>query len=253
MLSVAHGDTITATYLDADDGAGSGATSFATADVDCVSPVISNVQALAISATSALVTWDTDEPATSAVSFDGVTGSLVASESKWVTSHEVTLYNLTSCSSYTFSVGSTDLAGNETVDDNSGSLYDFDSGCPGVTPVPDGSSGTMPMTVRKASGNSLRVDWDNSCPYVGSTKLIHGPLSGVSQYLISGSICSIPSLSQFFDWTTVPSESAWFLMLREDGALVESSWGQSSAGERNGATVSGQCSALTKNTFGTCP
>ncbi|MFH1745978.1 MAG: C25 family cysteine peptidase, partial [Planctomycetota bacterium] len=44
VLLVAAGDTITATYADADDGTGSPATVLATALVDCTPPVISNVQ-----------------------------------------------------------------------------------------------------------------------------------------------------------------------------------------------------------------
>ena len=45
----------------------------------------------------------------------------------------------------------------------------------------------------------------------------------------------------------------WFLVLKDSGLGVESSWGQSSFGERNGDVASGRCGATEKNTTTTCP
>jgi len=62
VLLVAEGDTVTTTYLDADDGAGgTNVTKTDQAIVDCTAPVISNVQTTDIDARNATVTFDTDE------------------------------------------------------------------------------------------------------------------------------------------------------------------------------------------------
>ena len=69
-LSASHGDLLTASYTDADDGAGG--TNVAvedTADADCAAPAISNVQASAITGSSAIITWDTNEPSDSLVTY----------------------------------------------------------------------------------------------------------------------------------------------------------------------------------------
>mgnify|MGYP001152984864 FL=1 len=67
-LSVAHGDTITVTYLDADDGqGGTNVPRTATAVVDCLPPAISGVAASDVTGDSARIAWTTDEPSDGAV------------------------------------------------------------------------------------------------------------------------------------------------------------------------------------------
>ena len=112
IISVAHGDTITAEYSDADDGGGSPAVVQATAYVDCLAPSITNVQVGSITETSAVVSWDTDEPASSSVTLDGPGGTVVVIDPALVTSHSVNV-SLVGCVAYTFSVASTDEVGNQ--------------------------------------------------------------------------------------------------------------------------------------------
>ncbi|MEA1993053.1 MAG: S8 family serine peptidase [Euryarchaeota archaeon] len=119
LLSVTHGDTITAsanTYTD-------------TATVDANEPVISGVSVSNVTDTSATITWTTDEPATSTVNY-GTTTSLGSSstEGEYVTSHSITLQGLTSETVYYFEVASTDNvcpSGNTGTDDNNGNYYTF--------------------------------------------------------------------------------------------------------------------------------
>jgi hypothetical protein len=253
VLSVTHGDTVTATYLDADDGTGSEATSIATTIIDCAGPVIDDVQVTAITQTSALITWSTDEPSSSSVTLQGPSGSASFSDAALVTAHAVPVDGLAVCAPHQFSVGSQDLAGNAALDDNSGDLYDFVSGCPIAPPGPDGSGATDPVKVSKGIGSTLVVSWDNSCVAPGPTKVLYGPLASVAQYTITGALCGIPPGDALVSWASVPSGNLWFVVVKEDAMLVEGSWGNGSAGERNGAVASGQCGAFDKDPSGSCP
>lgn len=130
-LTVAHGDTITATYVEASPAGLRQA--FATADG--LPPVIRNVAAMP-DVTSAVITWDTDEVADSDVSF-GLTPALGSgeSDSTFVKHHSILLEGLTPDTRFYFEVASTDIAGNRAVDDNSGAKYSFLT-LPGYTTIP---------------------------------------------------------------------------------------------------------------------
>jgi len=81
---------------------------------DSTPPVISNVQAINITTTSATITWDTDEGATSIVDY-GLTDSYeIGSQSifEFVTSHSIDLSGLTANTMYHFRVRSADSSGN---------------------------------------------------------------------------------------------------------------------------------------------
>jgi len=54
-------------------------------------------------------------------------------------------------------------------------------------------------------------------------------------------------------WDTVPAGDLWFVLVGGDGANVESSWGQSSSGERSGLSHSGTCGSVTKDITASCP
>ena len=251
VLSIAHGDTITAIYEDADAGGGSPDTRTEQVVADCVAPVISDVQVGSITETSALITWTTDEPSTSRVFLEAPSGNSVTVDTALVTEHAVLLETLNACEQYLFSVSSLDLAGNEGVDDNSGDLYPFSAVCPAPGPVPDGTEGGTPITVSKALLNSLVVHWDNSCDAPGPAKLLYGPLDGVSEYELSGSLCDLSADNDFIPWG-VPAESVWFVVVRENGFFVEGSWGEGTDGERNGEVPSGECGVVEKDSEGTC-
>lgn len=101
------------------DAAGNLATSpdhtFMTSDsADTTLPIISAVQVINITPTSATVIWTTDEAASSRVKY-GLTdsyGSITARDSTLVTAHSTTLEGLTPDTLYHFEALSRDLAGN---------------------------------------------------------------------------------------------------------------------------------------------
>ncbi|MCK4341205.1 MAG: hypothetical protein KAY37_05715 [Phycisphaerae bacterium] len=147
VLWVAPGDTVTATYIDADDGQGNyNVVLTATAVVDCTPPTISNVQTINIDPRDADVTFDCDEPALGTVHYGLSCGSLTetALGVGYAMSPTVHLANLQINTPYFYIVEAADEAGNVTIDDNGGACYTFS------TPdVPDY------FTELFASGNDL--------------------------------------------------------------------------------------------------
>jgi subtilase family serine protease len=125
-LEVAEGDTITATYNDANDGTGTAAIATATALADLTPPVISAVTTTNIGQDGAQISWTTNEPAAATVQY-GETPALGASQSvSWRTNHAIiSLGNLKENKTYFYKVSSTDEAGNVGSNDNGGSLYTF--------------------------------------------------------------------------------------------------------------------------------
>jgi hypothetical protein len=127
-LLVAEGDTVTATYVDADDGmGGTNVTKTDQATVDCTPPVISNVQTQDVEARSATVTFVTDEPARGTVRYGPSCGNLglSASKSGYVTSHSIVLGSLSDNTTYFYAVDAEDQVGNSSTDDNGGACYSF--------------------------------------------------------------------------------------------------------------------------------
>lgn len=128
VLEVSHGETITVTYNDADDGTGSSATVEAFATVDCQSPVVSNVQITDISCTSAKMTFETDEPATTSIYCGLACGgsyTITDNNSTLNTSHTFYLAGLVSQTDYYFMIDAIDAAGNQITDSNGGECYSF--------------------------------------------------------------------------------------------------------------------------------
>ena len=127
VVSVAHDDTVTVDYVDADDGAGGSNVAIQkTASVDCQAPVISMVTASEITDTEATLTWVTDEGADSKVNW-GVTTPpdqpIVRAGSR--TTHTVRIRGLSECTTYYYSVGGEDSVGNAAEEDNGGGYYLF--------------------------------------------------------------------------------------------------------------------------------
>ncbi|HPQ42506.1 MAG TPA: hypothetical protein PLV45_19195, partial [bacterium] len=117
MLSVSDGDTLTATY--------DPLMSNATASVDCVAPVISNITVDSVGYESAVISWQTDEPSTSVVYYGAGSPGSMTGDYAMVTDHTLVLEDLDECTYYEFYVESHDAAGNIAVDDNGGSNYTF--------------------------------------------------------------------------------------------------------------------------------
>ncbi|HTL70687.1 MAG TPA: fibronectin type III domain-containing protein [Candidatus Eisenbacteria bacterium] len=85
--------------------------------LDTTAPVISNVQAVDITGTSARIIWDTNEDANSRVDYDTVSGPPYAfsqSNATLTNAHSVTLTGLAPNTVYRYRVTSTDASGNST-------------------------------------------------------------------------------------------------------------------------------------------
>src|SRR2546428_4413541 len=127
LLQVQNGDTITATYFDANDGSGGSGPTSDTAIVDDTPPVISGTAVTELRFNRAMIGWTTDEPSNSVIVWNTATPPAANSESSsiLVTDHALTLQDLTDNTTYYFYVQSTDEAGNTATDDNSSSYYSF--------------------------------------------------------------------------------------------------------------------------------
>ncbi len=128
VLLVANGDTITATYIDADDGEG-GINVVVTADapIDCQGPIISAVQVASLDSGSATITFTTDEAANGTIRYGLSCGSLGDSQAEvgYKTAHTIVLTGLSNNTTYYFAVDAEDVGGNESTDDNGGACYTF--------------------------------------------------------------------------------------------------------------------------------
>ena len=128
VLWVAAGNTVTLTYVDADNG--SGGTSVpvvVTAGVDCTPPQISNVRMSDTQARSAVVTFDSNEAVKGAVHYGLSCGdvSLTANGSGYSLAPTVGISGLTDNTTYFYTVEAEDEAGNVAASDNGGACYTF--------------------------------------------------------------------------------------------------------------------------------
>ena len=98
-----------------------------TTQQDSTAPTISSVTTAVVSDTSASITWQTDEDATSQV-FYGTSnsyGSQTVLDATLTKNHSVTISSLSRQTTYYYKVTSTDSTNNSTTDDNSGNGYSF--------------------------------------------------------------------------------------------------------------------------------
>ncbi len=159
-VSVAHGDTLTARYVDASYCGEPDVPVLATAPVDCAPPVIGGVFADGVTGSRAVIHWTTDEPSDSVVRFGlAAPPSSSAADPTPVTAHAVPLTGLAECSRHVYAVESRDPAGNLGASDNGGAYFAFETGrnvepAYGATdtpvPIPDnnpaGASSTIAVT-----------------------------------------------------------------------------------------------------------
>ncbi|MBW2416983.1 MAG: hypothetical protein JRH19_00465 [Deltaproteobacteria bacterium] len=128
VLLVAHGDTATVTYVDADDGEGGvGVSVLANAAVDCVAPTISNVQAVDVTSYGARVAFDTDESTTGTVHYGLSCAALTESlgEEGYGSAHSIAVAGLGPSKTHFYSVSAEDPGGNSSSEDKGGACYSF--------------------------------------------------------------------------------------------------------------------------------
>ncbi len=127
VLLVAHGDTVTLTYQDADNGSGQPATAIDTAVVDCQGPVIGNVQITNVQPRAATIAFSANESITATVRYGTACENLNMSAAAMGVqqSHSVTLSGLTDSTTYYFVIDGRDEAGNAVTADNGGACFTF--------------------------------------------------------------------------------------------------------------------------------
>ncbi|MCO6438229.1 MAG: trypsin-like peptidase domain-containing protein [Phycisphaerae bacterium] len=128
VLLVSAGDTISATYIDADDG--QGGTNIAvveTAPVDCTPPAISNVQLVDLGPRDVTISFDTDELSSGRVRYGLSCGVLngSAEDTTYSNAPQVTVSGLQDNQTYYYAVEATDEAENTGSDNNGGACYTF--------------------------------------------------------------------------------------------------------------------------------
>lgn len=143
-----------------DDNSGAGYT-FTTND----GPIISTVNVASSSDVAAIITWDTDKPASALVTYatssslvGGIEVGNVAVEGAGAPpiAHSVTLINLKSLTTYYFKVKSVDTDGNISEDVKDGSYYSFTTTPDATPPVISG------ITTPVVAGNLVVVFWQTN-------------------------------------------------------------------------------------------
>ncbi|MHC4499615.1 MAG: S8 family serine peptidase, partial [Planctomycetota bacterium] len=158
-LQISHGQVITATYHDANDGTGNPATATDIADVDCEPPVVSNVR-IGLPGCLPKVTFETDEPTRAYVLWGpscAEANAVQGSYSGLSTIHAARLSGVSPETDYFFMIEATDAGGNTTVDNNSGQCYAFTTTGPGDIFVPADEP-----TIQEGIDNS----WDGGTVWV---------------------------------------------------------------------------------------
>ncbi|MHC4758058.1 MAG: S8 family serine peptidase, partial [Planctomycetota bacterium] len=159
IVQLSHGEIITVTYYDANDGTGNPAVATDTATADCQDPIISNVQ-IDVPGPEPTVTFETNESTTVRVLCGtecGEPNDIIAIGLTFATTHTIQLHGVLPETNYYFIIEATDAAGNETVDDNSGTCYAFTTDGPGDINVPEDYS-TIQMAIDRS--------WDNGTVWV---------------------------------------------------------------------------------------
>ena len=121
-------------------------------------------------------------------------------------------------------------------------------------PIPDGSFGTgMKASRLTTAGSALHLTWDVGTCAAANNHLLYGTLQNVSSQVLAGAACGLGPLGSY-DWVGVPAGDLWFIVVGDDAASKEGSWGTMSGGaQRNGATASGLCGFTARDNSGTCP
>jgi hypothetical protein len=103
------------------------------------------------------------------------------------------------------------------------------------------------------------IAWDaTNCPST-NYHIIYGKGENLSTWVVDGGVCGLGT-SGTYAWSSIPDPSTytsqllWFIVVGDDGAGTEGSWGLMSDGNpRGGTTASGACGTFTtRDNSGTC-
>jgi hypothetical protein len=156
IVQVSHGDSVTATYVDTDDGTGAN-TAVDFADVDCVGPEHPSLTVTAITDKEATVVWTTSEPSTGVLEW-GPTPALgnVEPSNSFRVAHDLTIGTFAECSRVHFRITSTDELGHTSVFDRGGVPFEFNAGTVGGVVYRD--------NFETAAGWTLGTEWEIDAP-----------------------------------------------------------------------------------------
>jgi subtilisin-like proprotein convertase family protein len=120
--------------------------------------------------------------------------------------------------------------------------------CPAGSPPPPATA----MTAARIAGPGAHLSWaTGACP-APNYHLVYGSFAGLPSYTLTGGVCGLGPVGSF-DWSSLPAGNLWFLVVSDNAATTEGSWGLSSSGERKGSTASATCGFVQRNNAGTCP
>ena len=191
---------------------------------DTAAPQLSSIQSSAVTGTSAVITWTSDEPADSQVFYrrsGDSTYQQTLVDSTLVTSHTVALSSLDSSTAYDYHVRSADSSGNATVSSPDQNFTTATTSFSYITVEAEAGTLTAPIVVVNGSG-AFGDAW---------IELPVGESSGTP---------NSPSGTAVFDVFT-PSTGTWYLWVRMYGADGTSdSWFESIDGATRDRVFNGQ-------------
>jgi hypothetical protein len=103
-----------------------------------------------------------------------------------------------------------------------------------------------------ASGTTINLTWDVATCSSSDHHVLYGDLANVASSTVSGSACD-RGTSGSVSWTGAPAGNLWFVVVGDNNAATEGSWGTMTSGQRGGTSASGQCGMTTRDNAGTCP
>jgi len=124
----------------------------------------------------------------------------------------------------------------------------------GAKPVADGSFGTaMKGSSANALGTAIDLTWDVTTCSSADHHILYGDLANVASIAVTGASCDLGTLGTA-SWSGVPAGDLWFVVVGDDNASTEGSWGTDGNGAQRGlGTASLQCGSATRDNSGVCP
>jgi hypothetical protein len=122
-----------------------------------------------------------------------------------------------------------------------------------VKPVADGSFGTAMRGSRAdAAGTTINLAWDVATCSSSNHHVLYGSLASVASSTVGGAACNLGT-SGSAAWTGVPGGNLWYVVVGDNDATTEGSWGTITGGQRGGTSASGRCGMTARDNTGTCP